>query len=183
MQYGPGYTLSESDGAFVASLYQQHALTILAYIHRHVSLREEAEDILLEVFLAALQHRELVHLSEQQQRAWLQRVAVHKCVDAYRRASHRLTVPLEAVAETLLTEEYHSPDQQAVRTEEEAWLYEQLVQLPDTYQTVLQLRFAQGMRCAEIAVRLHKSEGAIRMLLSRALRLLRERYLNRQGEN
>ncbi len=176
MQYGRRYALSASGDALIARLYEQYALTILASIHRHVPSREEAEDILLEVFLAALQHRELAHFSEKQQRAWLQRVAVHKCVDAHRRAVHRMAVPLEVVTETLVDDECYSPDQLAVRHEEEALLYEQLTRLSESYQQVLQLRFAHGLRCAEIARRLNKSEGAIRMILSRALTILRDVY-------
>ncbi len=179
MQRKPQHTPAETDDALVARLYQQHALTILAFIRRRIPSREEAEDILVEVFLAALEHRELAHFGQQQQRAWLQRVAVHKCIDAYRRSTRYLTVPLQDVAETLLADERNSPDDLAMRTEEETLLYEQLVCLPVAYQTVLQLRFAQGLRCTEIAGRLHKSEGAIRMLLSRALTLLRKRYTRR----
>jgi RNA polymerase sigma factor (sigma-70 family) len=128
------------------------------------------------VFLAALEHQELEQFSERKQLAWLQRVASHKCVDYYRHSAHHSTVPLEQAAETLLADERHSPDQLAVRSEEEALLYGRLTRLPESYQHVLQLRFAHGLRCSEIARRLNKSDGAIRMILSRALTILRDVY-------
>lgn len=167
---------STLEDSFIARLYQQHVFTLLAYLRRHVPSREEAEDILLEVFLAALEEKELAHFSEEKQLAWLQRVARYKCIDYHRRAKRRPAVPLEEAFETLLADERHGPAYLVERKEEDALLHQQLMQLPEHYQTVLQLRFASGLRCIEIAQRLNKSEGAIRMLLTRALNLLRESY-------
>ena len=76
----------------------------------------------------------------------------------------------------LLTDEDQSPEYLALRNEEDMLLRERLSQLPVHYQIVLQLRFVNGLRSAEIASRLQKSEGAIRMMLSRALNTLREIY-------
>ena len=164
------------DDSLVARLYQQYALFMMAYVRRRVPAREEAEDVLLDTFLAALEHPELEHFSEQKRLAWLQRVAYYKCIDYQRRTIQRPLMPLDAATEILMIDESLSPDQQAVRNEEEAILYEKLAELPVPYQKVLQLRFAYGLRCREIAHYLHKSEGATRMLLSRALALLRNVY-------
>lgn len=172
----PCQSAVELDDSLVARLYRQHALFIMTYVRRHVPSREEAEDVLLDIFLAALEHPELEHFTAQKQLAWLQRVAYYKCVDYHRRAIQRPLLPLETVAEELLADDCLSPDQQAMRKEEEAVLYQKLAELPLTYQRVLQLRFAHGLRSREIAQHLHKSEGATRMLLSRALTLLRDVY-------
>lgn len=172
-QYGAS---SIPDDAPVARLYQQHALTIMTYVRRHVPSREDAEDIVLEVFLAALERDGLPHIDEQEQLAWLRSVAHHKFVDYHRRSAHRPSVPLEDVDEMFFLDERHSPEQQAVRNEEDALLHERLTRLPEQYQRVLQLRFANGLRCTEIARHLKKSDGAIRMLLARALNILRDIY-------
>lgn len=169
-------SMLELDDSLVARLYQQHALFLMTYVRRHVPSREEAEDVLLDIFLAALEHPELERFSDQKRLAWLQRVAYHKCVDYHRRASQRLLMPLETATEVLAANEKLEPDQQAIRHEEDAILYRKLAELPAAYQKVLQLRFAYGLRCQEIARRLNKSEGATRMQLSRALTLLRKVY-------
>jgi RNA polymerase sigma-70 factor (ECF subfamily) len=148
----------------------------MTYVRRHVPLREDAEDIVLEVFLAALEQKGLAQRSEPEQLAWLRHVAHHKFVDYHRRSTRRPAVPLEDAAETLLTDEDAAPDHLAVRREEDVLLRERLIQLPENYQTVLQLRFANGLRCTEIAKHLNKSDGAVRMLLSRALNILRDIY-------
>ena len=174
-----GYAL---DDAFIAGLYRRHALSLMTYVRRHGPSREDAEDIVLEVFLAAMKKPELSHLDEEKQLAWLQRVAYYKFVDYHRRALNRPVVSLQETAEALLADEDHNPDRLALRDEEDALLRQSLGQLPEHYQTILQLRFAHGLRCAEIAMRLHKSEGAIRMLLSRALNTLREIYARQTEE-
>lgn len=166
----------ELDDSLVARLYRQHALFIMTYVRRHVPSREEAEDVLLDIFLAALEHPELERFSEQKQLAWLQRVAYHKCIDYHRRTMQRPLMPLEAAAGALVADDGCAPDEQAIRNEEDAVLYKKLAELPTSYQEVLQLRFAYGLRCQEIARRLNRSEGATRMLLSRALTLLRKVY-------
>ena len=176
MQHRPRQSAHELDDSLIARLYQQYALSLMMYIRRTVPAREEAEDILLEVFLAALKQKELAHFSEQQQLAWLQRVASHKSADYHRRSARHPVVPLEQAAEILFADERQSPDQLVMRKEEETLLSMRLNKLPQSYQQVLQLRFAQGLRCREIACRLNKSEGAIRMILSRALTLLRDVY-------
>jgi DNA-directed RNA polymerase specialized sigma24 family protein len=54
MDHGQGQSYAALDDAFIVRLYQQHALSLMTYVRRHVSSREDAEDIVLEVFLAAL---------------------------------------------------------------------------------------------------------------------------------
>ncbi len=157
-------------------LYQRHALRLMIYVRGHVRSREDAEDIVLEVFLAALKQQALADLSAEKQMAWLQRVAYYKTIDYQRRAAFRLAVPLDEAGAALLADEALSPEQLVLRHEEDALLRERLSQLPEHYQLILQLRFGNGLRCSEIAVRLQKSEGAIRMLLSRALNTLRAIY-------
>jgi RNA polymerase sigma-70 factor (ECF subfamily) len=182
MDNGQRQSYAGLDDAFLVRLYQRHALFLMAYVRRHVSSREDAEDIVLEVFLAALKQTELSRLSEEKQLAWLQRVAYYKFVDHHRRAMNRPAVSLHEVAETLLVDGGQSPDQLVLRNEEDALLRQQLGQLPEHYQIILQMRFANGLRCAEIASRLNKSEGAVRMVLSRALNTLREIYARQKEE-
>jgi RNA polymerase sigma factor (sigma-70 family) len=172
------------DDAVFADLYQRHAHTLLAFIRRYASTREDAEDVLLEVFLAAFENGSLAKLGEDEQLAWLRRVARNKCVDLYRRARYRQAVSLEGVAELLYEEEDCAPEELALRSEEHALLRTRLADLPQQQQVVLRLRFGNGLRSAEIARQLNKSESAVRMLLSRALNFLREVYQRQeQGGN
>lgn len=172
----PQAGLPTYDDAALAELYRRHVYALLSFIRRHVFTREDAEDVLLEVFLAVLEHDSLANVSDGEQLAWLLRVAYNKCVDVYRRAQRQRIVSLESVTETLYEDEERAPEQVALRSEEHALLRAHLAHLPQQQQAALCLRFAEGLRCEEIARRLNKSEGAVRMLLSRTLNFLRETY-------
>jgi RNA polymerase sigma factor (sigma-70 family) len=173
--------LSILDDSPIAALYQEEALTIFTYILRRVPLREDAEDILLEVFLAALENETISDLNQEKQRAWLIRVAHNKIIDHRRYAGRRTAVPLEDVTETVYCREDTEPDQVVLQQEEYALLRENLTRLPALQQEVLHLRIAVGLRYAEIATRLNKREGAIRVLLSRSLNFLRNIYKQSGG--
>src|ERR1051326_10835 len=69
------------------ALYESHAPAILAYLLRQVGSREEAEDLLLEVFTLLLEKEATLHTDERSVRAWLLTVARNKVVDHYRHAS------------------------------------------------------------------------------------------------
>jgi RNA polymerase sigma-70 factor (ECF subfamily) len=164
------------DDAAAAELYRLHAPSILAYLRMHTSSWEEAEDVLVDVFLAALEKENFGTLRESEQRSWLWRVARNKVVDAFRAAQRRQFQPLEDIAETVYDDDDLAPEQFALRQEEYHQLYASIQNLSTLQQQVLRLRFVHELRCAEIATALGKSEAAVRMLLSRTLNLLRSIY-------
>jgi RNA polymerase sigma factor (sigma-70 family) len=164
------------DEAPAAALYQRHAPALFAYLLKQTASRPDAEDLLLEVFLAAMERGTLIGLAEQEQRAWLWRVARNKAADYYRRMTRRPSVTLTQVEETLFVDEAQEPEQIVVKQEELKQLAAHIQRLPALQQDVLRLRFGHGLPCAEIATILQKKEGAVRMLLSRSMRLLRSIY-------
>jgi len=169
-------TRHSEDDAPSARLYQELATAVFAYIRMRTATREEAEDILLEVVLAALEHSELLEeRGIETQRAWLRSVAAHKIADHYRHGN-RQQVTLEQVAETLYADEAISPEQMALSREEYEQVRALLQRLPSLQQQVIHLRFVYDLRCTEIAEALGKKEGAVRKLLWRALNLVRTLY-------
>lgn len=168
------------DPSPAAVLYQQHAPVIFAYLHRHTGSWEDAEDLLLEVFLAALENNQLSAVPEGSHLPWLQRVAQRKVADHYRRSFRRPAVPIEQLDGILLEDEALFPEQVALRRETQAELHLAVQRLPAQYQEVLRLRFVHGLRGPEIGVVMGKPEGTVRVLLSRALKLLRAYYPERQ---
>jgi RNA polymerase sigma factor (sigma-70 family) len=164
------------EGDAAAELYRLHAPSILAYLRMHTSSWEEAEDVLVDVFLAALEKENFGTLRENEQRSWLWRVARNKVIDAFRAAQRRQILPLEDIAETTYEDDEMAPEQFALRQEEYHQLHASIQHLSTLQQQVLHMRFVHELRCADIATSLGKSEGAIRMLLSRTLNLLRSIY-------
>lgn len=163
------------------ALYDRFGQVIFGYLRFHAPSLEDAEDLLLEVFLAALEKDNLSALSPEEQLAWLRQVAHHKLFNVYRRAHRRPQVSLDSLAETLFAEE--SPEQFALEQEERRQLRVHIKQLPALQQQLLQLRYGYGLRCPEIALLLNKREGAVRQLLSRTIQRLRLAYHHQEGES
>lgn len=157
-------------------LYQKHARDVLRYIQRHIFSREDADDLLVEVFLAALENEQVHHLSEESQIAWLLRVARNKIGDYQRKAIRHPVATLDEALDSPFEADYLTPEQATLEQEAVDVLRQRLALLPELQQQVLRLRFADGLRTKEIAERLKKSDGAIRSLLLRSLNLLRHLY-------
>jgi RNA polymerase sigma-70 factor (ECF subfamily) len=105
-------------------------------------------------------------------------------VDRFRRSARQQHVPIDPLADTLYEDDEISPEREHLKREEYAQLHRAIKALPEEQQEVLQLRFSFGLRCAEIAPVLDKSEGAVRMLLYRTIRTLRDIYTSagREGQ-
>ncbi len=160
----------------MALLYRKYAPGLLAYVRMHITSVEDAEDLVVEVFMAALENAKFAMLSEKEKQLWLWRVTRNKVIDTYRRAKTRQNVTLEQVAGGLFEDEMAGPEHAALRQEDYMDLYAHLQRLPPLQQQILRMRFGQDLSCREIAARLGKQENVVRVTLSRTLNLLRKIY-------
>ncbi len=174
-QEGENANFPTGDDSLAATLYRNYAPKLFAYVCRHLPTVDDAEDMLLEVFLVVLEREgQLALMLQDEQKAWIWTVARNRIIDYHRRHHRQRSVPLEYVEQMI--DEDATPEQVALQQEEHDHLRSHLQRLPPVQQEVLQLRFTGGLRCAEIATVLHKREGAIRTMLSRALNTLRNIY-------
>lgn len=160
----------EVDGAF----YDRFALTIFTYLGQQVSNEQDAEDLLLEVFLAACNNDALSSLPAERQLGWLLRVARNKAVDRYRHRALLTLVPIELVGE--MEDGAPTPEQHMEQQEMYERLYLALGRLSPLQQELIRLRYSNSLRFSEIAGILGKSEGAVRKLCARTLHQLRGIY-------
>jgi RNA polymerase sigma factor (sigma-70 family) len=166
--------------ALESTLYDRHAPALYRYIFRRVSQPQDAEDMLLEVFLIACRYENLGDLPLRRQIAWLQSVARRRIIDRYRRLSRVELLPLDQALEAL--DDEMTPEEQALHKETYERLYAALAQLPAVQQQIVHLRYGNGLRFAEIATMLNTSEGTVRKMLVRILRQLRAIYNRQEGE-
>lgn len=78
-------------------LYDRYTPKILAYLERRIGHRQDAEDLLVDVFLAAFKAHQLADLHGDEQLAWLRRVAHNKVVDRLRQARRLTHLSLDEV--------------------------------------------------------------------------------------
>ena len=166
----------EVDGA----LYDRFALTIFTYLGQQVSHEQDAEDLLLEVFLAACSNEAISGLPAERQLAWLLRVARNKVIDRYRRLALHTQVPMELAGE--LEDRAPTPEQYMEQQELYERLYLALGRLSPLQQELIRLRYTNGLRFSDIARTLGKSEGAVRKLCARTLQQLRGLYHQAERE-
>jgi RNA polymerase sigma factor (sigma-70 family) len=157
-------------GTTTEELFERHSASIFTYLRQHTREREDAGDILVDTFLAAMEDREFARLPESSQVAWLWRVARNKTVNVFRQAAVRRGTSLEQVDETISEEETQDPEQMSLRQDEVRQVRDLLRQLPPLQQDLLRLRFGYDLRCTEIAVILGKREQAVRTMLSRTIK-------------
>src|SRR5438067_6177159 len=134
----------------MALLYRKYAPALLTYVRMRVPSPEDAEDLVVEVFLAALAHANFAVLSEKAQQLWLWRVTRNKVIDAYRRAKTRQSVTLDHVAEGLFEDEMFIPEYSALRQEDYMDSYTHLESLSPLHQQILRIRLCQGLSCRAV---------------------------------
>jgi RNA polymerase sigma-70 factor (ECF subfamily) len=161
-----------NDRQALSELYDRYALRIYGYLYRRTGNSQVAEDLTADVFVKVL---EAVHASKSWKvsfQAWLYRIAHNVVADWYRGQDSR---PLYPMDETI------GDAAARVRggTGPDAWSREELrgalMELTESQQQVLVLRFGEGLRAREIAEVLGKSVGSIEALQHRALEALRKR--------
>lgn len=146
----------------LAELYHRHARVMLAVAYRLLQSREDAEDVVHDVFVGLPEA--LRRYDEQGSLGpWLRKVTARVALMRLREATRHETVVLD---EDRAASSPRSPD--AVVAIEDA-----LRHLSPTLRSVLVLKEIEGFSHAEIARMLDISVGASEVRLHRALRALR----------
>jgi len=169
----------EGADAQESTLYDRHAPALYRYIYRRVAQPQDAEDLLLEVFLIAFRSKDLSDLPPQRQIVWLQAVARRRIIDRYRQNARIELLPLEQALEIPSGE--MTPEEQLLQRETYERLYAAFARLSPVQRQIVRLRYGHGLRFAEIAKMLAKSEGTVRKTLVRILHQLRASYNRLEG--
>lgn len=172
-------TASESErrdaSAQVDALYQQHARMVLGYLYRRLPNLADAEDVLADVFLAALRQ---CATGDEPGPGWLLLVARRRVADFYRERQRTPAeyVPSSGASLADVEDTRPQPDAAAIHAEEQREIATIVARLPEDQREALALRFGAGLRSPQIAEALGKSDEATRALLSRAIRRLRKEW-------
>ncbi len=172
----------------LAGLLEEYRPQLLAYIERRLgqSLRRKVEplDLFQETAIAALDAWPGADKLSRDAFGWLCQIAEQRIVDAARRFGARKrnsdrevsahTKPSGASREMidLLADTLTSASQALARHERQEQLHRAIAQLPEDCREVLRLRYGEGLPTKEIAAKVGKSDGAVRVLLTRTLHRL-----------
>jgi RNA polymerase sigma-70 factor (ECF subfamily) len=152
-----------------SALYRQSLPAVYTYFYHQVGSIEDAEDLTATTFSKALANFERYQTRRGTFAAWLFGIA-HNCLRDHRRSLRN--------AERLgpeFPDRQPLPEMQLLSAERTAAIQDAIQRLPPDQREALALRFFGGLRTGDVATVLGKSEGAIKMLMHRALATLRER--------
>ncbi|MHB1006135.1 MAG: sigma-70 family RNA polymerase sigma factor [Chloroflexota bacterium] len=163
--------LAKTDREAFGVLYERYVTRVYSYIYYRVGgRRQDAEDLTARTFLQALAHLPRYRQQGVPISAWLLRIA-HNLVANWHRDRKKPLVPLDETVDVLAADD--RPGDTVERREERRELLAAIAELPSERQQLLVLRFVEGMRAADIAVVMGRSEGAVKALLHRTIAGLR----------
>jgi RNA polymerase sigma-70 factor (ECF subfamily) len=192
----PAETVRWSDRDAVAACIERHRPRLLAFIARRMGAglrqRLDPEDIVQEVSLAAVRppHADEPEGTGRDPFGWLCHVAEQRIIDAHRRhfaAAKRdagREVSLDAARPvhasdlpgfaSLLAVSLTTPSEAFSRGAREYRLAAAVETLPAEQRDVIRMRYVEGLSTKEIAERTGRSDGAIRVMLSRTVQKLQQ---------
>lgn len=174
------------DPNWLAAFIHSRRHQLLAYIEHNLgpALRKklEPEDILQETTVSALGNPEPFRVAGRDPFKLLCQMSEQRIIDAHRRfvAARKRSADQEVSIDQplaqpgaafldLLVASMTSPSQAFSRDQKQLRLQAAIAQLPSVQQEALRLRYVEGLPSRDVAERLGKSDGAMRVLLSRTL--------------
>jgi RNA polymerase sigma-70 factor (ECF subfamily) len=154
-------------------LYERYVALIFRYVRARVNAENDAEDITEFVFMRAFEALQRYKERGRPFSAYLYQVARNALVDHYRQ--QRKTESIEAAEK--LPSLAPDPDESLIAKERAVVLRRALAKLPADYQEVIRLRILLALPTAIVGEWLGRSEGAVRVLLHRALKTLRRQLV------
>ena len=182
--------IHEKDSDALVQYIELNRGPLIGFVERQLgsALRKKVEpdDILQEVMVDAVRSLKEIELGDRQPFSWLCQIAERRIIDTHRRfyatqkrdASREIGLGAASGDSDgpnlidLLVKSMTTPSQAFSRNARELKLQDALNTLPEVHREAIRLRYVEGLASKEIAQRLNKSDGAIRVMLSRSLKQL-----------
>jgi len=162
-------TLSAEEPIDAALMYEQHYLTIFRYARARVSSHAQAEDLASDVFCKAVAGLARYRPLRPTTLPWLYTIASHQVADLYRRPR-----PADDLLEAdQLADPTPDPADIVASRDLVRRVWRASGCLPKAQRTAVWLRYGEELELSEIALRMGRSVGAVKLLVHRGLRGMR----------
>lgn len=161
---------SRTDPEAFGLLYDRYCDRIYGYVYRRLRDHEAAEDVTAEIFIKALKAIDTYRPERAPFAAWLYRIAGNAVIDHVR--ARRSTATIDVVAEA--ADAGLPVEERALDRVEIDRVWAAVDRLAPAQRTAVTLRFGRDLPIADIAARMGRSEGAVKLLLNRGLTALRD---------
>ncbi len=155
------------DAQSVIDFYNFYAPKILRYLSRQLPREEDAQEILNDVFLEAVDSLPLLR-KHTNVSAWLYKIAHNKIVDFYRKKKIKSFLFSQVPYLELVAEEINQPEFQLEKNKIRDKIEASLCRLSLNYQQILRMHYEEDIPVKNIAISLNLSFKATESLLYRA---------------
>jgi RNA polymerase sigma-70 factor, ECF subfamily len=166
------HAIAKRDEAALAALYDRYRLILFGLLLRIVNSREEAEDVLQEVFVQVWRRAADFDESRGKPFTWLVTLARSRAIDRLRQLSARERLAVASAHEA--PAEASDAAQDASRSEQKEIVAAALRQLPEEQRQTLLLAYFEGLTQSEIAARLGTPLGTVKTRMRSGMIKLRE---------
>lgn len=151
----------------VVDFYNLYAPKVLRYLTKKLPHPEDAQEIVNDVFLEAIDSLALLEKKENVQ-AWLFKIAHNKMVDYYRKKKIKSLLLSQVPYLDIVAQEIHQPEFQFEKDKIRDKIEITLHKLSDKYQKILRMHYEENIPVKEIAIEFNLSHKAAESLLFRA---------------
>jgi len=171
------HAVAHGDERALAHIYDRYRVVLFGLLVRILNSREEAEDVLQEVFLQVW--RRAADFDEKRGRpfTWLVTLARSRAIDRLRALASRERVAQAGAREE--SEQISDAASDTIRAEQRDLVTNALAQLPDEQKRALMLAYFDGLTQSEIATRLGAPLGTVKTRMRAGMTKLRELLANK----
>jgi len=166
------HAVARGDEVALACLYDGYRVILFGLLVRILNSREEAEDVLQEVFLQVWKRASDFDEARGRPFTWLVTLARSRAIDRLRSLGSRERVAQNAAREII--EETSDVIEDAIRAEEAKVVRQALQEIPEEQRRVLELAYFEGLTQSEVARRLETPLGTIKTRMRSGMIKLRE---------
>jgi RNA polymerase sigma-70 factor (ECF subfamily) len=164
--------IAGKDEKALSQLYDRYRVVLFGLLVRILNNREEAEDVLQEVFLQVWRRARDYDVDRGRPFTWLVTLARSRGIDRLRSVASRERVAAASARDPV--EETSDAIADAVRSEQRGIVTSALSQLPEEQQRPLVLAYFDGLTQSEIAERLGAPLGTVKTRMRTGMLRLRE---------
>ncbi len=172
----------EGDHTAMEALYMQNKEKIFSLAYRYVGNRQDAEDLLQDIFskaFTALMEKKFTSRANAGFSTWLYRIGINCSISYLRKNKKYLQNHMDTGEETETFDSTDSgdpgPEHSALMREVRETVNSGLGSLSAKQRMMFVLRFYQGLQVNEIARYMNCSEGSVKKQIFRAVAKLREK--------
>jgi RNA polymerase sigma-70 factor, ECF subfamily len=166
------HAIAARDDAALARLYDRYRLILFGLLLRILNSREEAEDVLQEVFLQIWRRAGDFDEARGQAFTWMVTLARSRAIDRLRVINARRRLVASATDE--ISERVSDSAVNAAESEQRQIVSVALAQIPDEQRRTLILAYFEGLTQSEIATRLGAPLGTVKTRMRSGMTKLRE---------